>query len=251
MSTEYLESVLESQAAPELVLEMLRTRRELLESALSWGWDCGKPRFYYGGSLGKKTLIASSFDLDLVMYFPCGTRAGLGEIFERVEGRLRREGHAAVRHNVAIRLQYVRGFHVDVVPGIAVDESYEFARLWACERQCERVTSIRRHIAMVRESGQRDVIRLLKLWKHLHRAPAGSFVLELAAVSALRGAGGDLAERFGTALRFLRDRIMEARLVDPANADNVISDQLDYGAKLGVAKAAAMCCDARIEEVVW
>jgi hypothetical protein len=247
----YLDDVLASQDVPELVMEMLRTRRELLESSLRGRWACGNPRFYYGGSLGKKTMIASQFDLDLVVYFPAtATYSGL-QIFELVERRLREAGHAALRHNVAIRLQYVAGFHVDVVPGTAVDDSYEYARLWAIEAGRPRLTSIRRHIRMVRESGQRDVIRLLKLWRWRHRVPVGSFALELATMQALGSDGGGLEDRFRRALEFLRDRFMEARLVDPANPENDISEDLDYAAKRPVVLAATQAAGMRLEEIVW
>jgi hypothetical protein len=97
---------------------------------------------YYGGSFGKKTLIAAHFDLDLVIYFPAGDPK---ELYAAVERRLRAAGHAPSRHNVALRLAYTRGLHVDVVPGRALDETYSYADLYANERDTTRRTSLKAH----------------------------------------------------------------------------------------------------------
>ena len=77
-----------------------------------------KPRFYYGGSFGKKTMIAAQFDLDVVVYFPAGSDSPAA-LYEAVEGRLRASGLHVARHNVALRLRYTPGWHIDVVPARA------------------------------------------------------------------------------------------------------------------------------------
>ena len=165
-------------------------------------------------------MIAAQFDLDVVVYFPAETKDGPRALYEAVERRLRGAGHAVLRHNVALRLQYTPAWHIDVVPGRALDESYEYANLWASEREATRQTSLKAHIAMARD-GDREVIQLLKLWRWRNAAPVGSFVLELAAE---RGRGtGTLPERFTRVLRVLA-RLPDVRLVDPANSGNVVTD---------------------------
>ena len=223
----------------------MRARRAGIEEILRGGWS---PRFYYGGSYAKKTMIAAQFDLDVVVYFPAGTADGPRALYEAVERRLRGAGHAVLRHNVALRLQYTPGWHIDVVPGRALDESYEYANLWASEREATRQTSLKAHIAMARD-GDRDVIRLLKLWRCRNAAPVGSFVLELAAE---RGRGtGTLAERFTRVLRVLA-RLPEVRLVDPANSANVVTDDLEWARKAAIAEAAEQALGAGSwDRVVW
>ena len=60
----YLEQMLESQRVDEAIGEALRARRAAIEELLRGGWPQGDPRFYYGGSFGKRTMIAAHFDLD-------------------------------------------------------------------------------------------------------------------------------------------------------------------------------------------
>jgi hypothetical protein len=243
----YLEELLEQQRVDPAIEEALRARRVEVEALLR---GPGSPRFYYGGSFGKKTMIAAQFDLDVVVYFPPGTAAEPGELYEAVERRLRAAGHHVARHNVALRLRYTPGWHIDVVPGRALDESYEYADLYASETATHRRTSLKRHIALARE-GDRDVIRLLKLWRCRHAVPVGSFVLELAAARALRGVAGSLEERFATVLAFLADAFPEARLTDPANPENVVTDDLDWGRKRAIADAARSVQGSPWSRVVW
>jgi len=245
----YLEEVLEAQRVDGLIEEALRARRQSIEEALTGGWAEGAPRFYYGGSFGKKTLIAAHFDLDLVIYFPAGDPK---ELYTAVERRLRAANHASSRHNVALRLAYTQGMHVDVVPGRALDGTYYYAELYANDRGSTRRTSLKAHIDLAR-SGDRSTIRLLKLWRWRHGVPVGSFVLELAAAHALaRGPAATLEDKLECVLRFLAERFLEARLVDPANPENVVTDDLreaDKGLVMSAAQSAVRA--PGWEWVVW
>lgn len=245
----YLAAVLEAQEVDETIEAAVRARRAELEDLLRGGWR-RPPRFYYGGSFGKRTMIAAHFDLDLVMYFaPEATNPKT--LYAEVEQRLREANHTTARRNVALRLQYTPGWHVDVVPGRAVDESYYAAELYSTRLERAKRTSLKAHIDLARR-GDRETIRLLKLWKWRHAVAVGSFVLELAAAEALRGsAGASLEERFECVLRFLAERFPEARLVDPANAENVVTDELHWAEKAPVADAAKRALAGEWERVVW
>ena len=243
----YLERVLEGQRVGGEVEAAVRARRVEVEKALG-GFGA---RFYYGGSFAKRTAIAAAFDLDVVVYFPAGCGDPPREIYEAVEQRLRDAGHVPHRQNVALRIRYTPGWHIDVVPGRAVDEGYEYARLWSSERSAVRQTSLKRHIEMAR-AGDREVVRLLKLWRARQAVPVGSFVLELAAARALRGCEtGELAERFGRVLRWLAEEFEGARLVDPANSANVVTDDIEWFRKRDIADAARKALGGPWERVVW
>jgi hypothetical protein len=244
----YLEEILDQQHVGRAIEDAVRARRVEIEGILQGE---GRPRFYYGGSFGKKTMIAAQFDLDVVMYFPVVAADGPEKLYGAVERRLRAAGHHVARHNVALRLRYTPGWHIDVVPGRALDETYEYADLYASETGGARRTSLKRHIALAR-NGDRDVIRLLKLWRWRNAVPAGSFVLELAAARARRGVeSGTLEERFAAVLRFLAERFVEARLVDPANPENVVSDDIEWGRRVEIAEAAQQALSGPWSRVVW
>jgi hypothetical protein len=243
----YLAEILAAQRVDPIIEDAIRARRAEIENIVRGE---ARPRFYYGGSFGKKTMIAAQFDLDLVAYFPAAGRRHPADVYAAVERRLRAAGHYVARHNVALRLRYTPGWHIDVVPGLAVDETYEYADLYASETGGVRRTSLRRHIALARQ-GDRETIRLLKLWRWRNTVPAGSFVLELAAARALEGFSGTLEDRFAAVLRYLAEFFPSARLADPANAQNVISDDIDWGRKAAIAGAAAKACAAPWPQVVW
>ena len=242
----YLAEVLESQRVDGAIEAAVRARRMEIEEMLG-----GVPaRFYTGGSFAKRTAIAAQFDLDVVVYFAAEARETPRELYESVEARLRAAGHVPERHNVSLRLRYTPGWHSDVVPGKAVDGDFEYARLWAAERGATRQTSLKRHIAFARALDG-DTLKLLKLWRWRNAVPVGSFVLELAAARAVRGFTGPLEERFACVLRWMAEELEGARLVDPANSANVVSEDLEAWRKREIACAAGQALGGAQERAVW
>ncbi len=233
--------------------DQLRQIRDRLESVLRGNWNTGDPRFYYGGSFGKRTMIREAYDLDLVVYFPHDIQHSVRDFYIAVEQRLRTSQYKTVRHNVAIRLPYDGGFHVDVVPGRALANDYVYANLYASERDTTRQTSIKIHIQSIRDGGNQDIIKLMKVWRLRHQVPFGSFVLELAVAQALKGCRKtSLEDRMWDVLLYLRDKYSDARLVDPANSNNVVSDDIAPSEKYAVQSAAASSCQKkRWQEIVW
>lgn len=185
-------------------------------------------------------MVSGWVDLDLIIYFPNSDQFTARQMYEGVESRLKDLNYKTVRHNVAIRLAY-DGFHVDVVPGRALDAIFYRANLYASERDTTKLTSLKAHIDLIRKGGNQDVVKVLKLWKRQRGLPIGSFVLELATISGLYG-NRDQTWRaeFGRFFEWLQFHFSKARLVDPANSNNVVSDDLSALDKLRVQSAAAL-----------
>ena len=249
----YLQQVLDSQRVPAQAENTLRSIRDKLEQVLRGNWRTGDPRFYYGGSFGKRTMIRESFDLDLVVYFPQTNQFTVRAFYEGVEKRLKDNRYVTRRHNVAIRLPYKDGFHVDVVPGRAMDTDYKYANLYASEQDTTKKTSIKIHIDFVRNGGHQDIIKLMKLWRLRHSVPIGSFVLELAVAQALYNSRStSLEDRMLEVLEYLRDSYSSARLVDPANSNNVVSDDVPRTDKTATQEAARRSRQQRSwSSIVW
>jgi hypothetical protein len=242
----YLEDVIKAQRLSDPQVNSLRALRDELQGVLSGGWKTGDPNFYYGGSYAKHTMVKASYDLDLVLYFPPNSNFTVQVLYESVESRLKNRGYITDRHNVAIRLPYKGGIHVDVVPGRALDDTYLYANLFASDSSKTKQTSIKKHIDLVRKNGgYQEVIKLLKLWKIKHGLRLPTFALELATEKALAGNRGDLENRFWTMLLYLRDFFKTARLVDPANSANIVSDELSSAVKDSVSIAASMSCSKK------
>ncbi|MBV7408220.1 hypothetical protein [Maritimibacter sp. DP1N21-5] len=102
-------------------------------------------------------------------------------------------------------------------------------------------TNVVSHINAVRNSGRAEEIMLVKAWRNQKGLKFPSFYLELATIEACRGRKvGHLSENFLATLAYIRDHIETATFIDPANTNNVISEELTLEEKRAVASAASV-----------
>jgi hypothetical protein len=228
---EYLYSVLAGQEPTPQEIADLRRLRDTIQSQLSV--LNGSPRFYYAGSYGKKTMIRARYDLDIVIYWPNGTTYTLKDIYDAVGSTLSKHWRAVNPKTVSWELPFEGGFHIDVVPGRALDAQNYEANLYRTDTQTSLKTSLKKHIDTVRGSDRRDAIRLLKLWRHRKGVPfKKSFLLEMLTIEACKKIpNGQLANQVLAALTYIQDNIMNCNVVDPANSNNSLSDDLNSGTR--------------------
>lgn len=221
----YLRAILQQQQLTKSQLSMLSRMRQAVEKRIRT--LKGSPRIYYAGSYAKGTMIKSRFDLDIVAYWPPDCEYTLLRIYRSVGNVLRKWRKQTKPKTVAWTIPFLGPFHIDVVPGRAVDNSYRYANLY--HRPNSRLqTSIKIHIKTVRDSGRCDVIKLMKLWRLRKRVPlVNSLLLELLTIDGAKGCSyTDLPAQMTAALEYIRDNIMTIRVVDPANTNNILSDEL-------------------------
>jgi hypothetical protein len=239
MSNEaYLRGLLLHQIPGEGELRQLRSLREQIQRQLSS--LAGSPRFYYGGSYGKDTIILAGYDLDLVMYWPHDCGYTLEGIFNAVGKVLKQHWTYVTGKNVAWTLPFQGGFHVDVVPGRALDETFQYANLFRSQTGQPLQTSLKVHIDAVRKSGRRELVRLLKLWKVQRNVPVKSFVLELLGIEGAKATSmTELEPQLLAALAHIRERIAVGRIIDPANTGNDLGEAMSAAEKAATRSAAA------------
>lgn len=220
---EYLCQVLGSQEMRDQDLQVIRSLREELVGHLGRQLGSG-PRFYYGGSYGKGTMIREAFDLDLVVYYPHTEARRLADIFGAVHQALVNGKYVVHPRTVALRLPYEAGFHVDVVPGKAQDASFLYATLYKNSQPPSTLqTSLKVHIDAVRKTELRQIVRLLKLWRLRHGVPLKTFALEILAARALAGQRrDDYGNALWTIFKFMSKEMLTVRLEDPANTNNIL-----------------------------
>lgn len=246
---DYLRGFLASQDLSVGELNTLRELRQRVEARLST-LD-GHPRFYYGGSFGKSTMIRERYDLDVVVYWPTGSPYTLESIYEAVGARLRLEWQYVNRKTVAWEVPFTGGFHIDVVPGRALDAAYYEANLYRSDTETSLKTSLKKHIDTVRGSGRRDAIRLMKLWRERQRVPfKKSFLLELMTIQGSTGKVG-LEQQLLGALTNIRDNIVTLQVKDPANSNNSLSDDIPLSDKRAIRDAAQAALDATTWDAVF
>lgn len=207
----------------------------------------GEPRFYYGGSYGKHTIIRQRYDLDIIIYWPNSTTSTIKGIYSAVGEELQKNWKTVRPKTVSWELSFPGGFHIDVVPGRALDDSFREANLYRTDTGTTLKTSLKTHIDTVRNSGRRDAIRLMKLWREKKRVPfKKTFLLELMTIYGCHGTPTDnLDSQVQAALLYIRENILDCNIKDPANSNNSLTEDLSVTARILICNAAKAAVDAR------
>lgn len=191
------------------------------------------------GSFAKGTGNRSGTDIDLFISLSHNTPATLKEIYTKLQTRLEQEGYTPRPQNVSVNIR-VGGYDVDLVPAkrqniLTFDHS-----LYRRRADTWTKTNVASHVSHVRNKGRIAETRVLKLWRSQKGLDFPSFYLELAVIEALTTTQPftPVAKNVWTVFQYLNTRFPNARIVDPANTNNVISDELSTSGKASV-KAAA------------
>lgn len=206
----------------------------------------------YSGSNAKGTAVSPGTDVDLFISLSPETKETLEDIYERLGQYLKAHSYKATEQNVSWNVKLL-GISVDLVPakkwpGLTSDHSLFRRKVGTWTK-----TNVRRHINLIRSSGRGEVIKAIKIWRHLNNLEFPSFYLELATIEAMRNRIPQGSVRdVQTVLRFLSTEFSDRRIVDPANSNNIISDDLTASEKDLIAAAArASLLRSSIDEIIW
>jgi hypothetical protein len=190
------------------------------------------------GSYAKGTANRSGTDIDLFISLKNGTPDTLKEIYETLFAAMQKKNYCPKRQNVSINVK-AHGFDVDLVPGKRQDTSSQDHSLYRRRADTWTKTNVQEHIQYVIGGGRISESRILKLWRNQHSLDFPSFYVEMTVIQALAGRNAGLSENVWQVFTYLRDTFPTARVVDPANTNNIISDDLTAAEKAKV-KAAAV-----------
>jgi len=206
----------------------------------------------YSGSYAKGTAVRGITDVDLFISLHPLRPGTLKEVYQNLVAFLAREGFSPDQRNVSVRISY-SGVSVDLVPGKKQEGNTSDHSLYRRRRDTWIKTNVNVHIQTVSQSGRADEIRILKIWRRLHGLDFPSFYLELATLRALEGRWrGQLAENVFAALNYLGASLASDRILDPANTNNVVSDDLTLAEKQKVAaQARTSAAKSTWSEIVW
>jgi hypothetical protein len=190
------------------------------------------------GSYAKGTPNKSGTDLDLFISLSPDTPDTLSAIHKSLAASLKANGYQPRLQNVSIGIT-VAGRSVDLVPGKRQNWFNNDHSLYKRRGDTWTKTDVSQHITMIGNSGRQAEIRLIKLWRTQKGLEFPSFYLELAVIRALELRFlAPLGDNMRTVFAFMRDNILTARFVDPANTNNIISDDLTAAEKQAIRTAA-------------
>jgi hypothetical protein len=245
---------------------------------------------YPSGSFMKGTAVLSGTDIDLLLSLSEHTTETLKEVYNQLFDRLTSAGYSPRRQNVSLNVKVpagakapifaasdgtaesralIRGhgmaarYSVDLVPAKRQNALSSDHSLYRRKADTWTKTNISTHARVVCSAGRANEIRILKLWRNQKGLDFPSFYLELSVLRALspkplpipfsNSPLTTLAQRVLGVFEYLRDRFPAARIADPANTNNLISDDLTAAEKARVsaaAKAARQAAASSWEDIV-
>ena len=189
------------------------------------------------GSFAKGTANNSGTDIDIFISLSSGVTNSLKEIYESLFDKFKNAGYSPKKQNVSLNIR-VGGYSVNLAPAKQQPYSTTDHSLYKNQHDTWTKTNVDKHIQYVANSNRLEEIRIIKLWRHQKGISFPSFYLEMASISTLSGKYGDLSNNVWSVFQYLSDNFVEARFVDPANTNNVISDDLTYSEKQLIKKTA-------------
>jgi hypothetical protein len=235
--TPYLIDILNREAVDTSVLSPIRGVQTTLAPVLNQWGNGHLQSIAPSGSFAKGTANRSGTDIDLFLSLSTGVTDNLRDIYNSLFNAVSNAGYKPNRQNVSINIR-VGAYDVDLVPARQHDNISGNHSLYLSRADSWMQTNVARHIADVRAGNRLNETRILKLWRNQNGLDFLSFYLELTTIQALTGKYGTLATNVWDVFKYLRDDFLNARVVDPANTNNVISDDLTVAAKTAIRNAA-------------
>lgn len=204
-----------------------RVKRELEPTLTKWG-NGHLLHIRPSGSYAKGTVVAGSSDVDLFCSVSSSVSETLQEIYDKLANALTAANYVVRRQNVSLGIE-VKGYKVDVTPGRRQNEHGNDHSLYSSKRNSWIKTDIVKQISYVRQSGRLAEIRFLKQWRNAQGIDWPSYYLEIYTIDALRGRPkGDFVANVRHVWLQLAQGNIGQRLVDPANSNNDLSEEMNW-----------------------
>ena len=225
---------------------LLGVQTTLMPTLRQWAGD-NLLGVYPSGSFMKGTAVLSGTDIDLFLSLSEHTSETLKEVYNKLFDCLTSAGYSPKRQNVSLNIT-VSKYSVDLVPGKRQNALSGDHSLYRRKADTWTKTNVLTHARTVIGAGRGNEIRILKLWRNQKGLDFPSFYLELSVIRALSAKPlpgllsynpqPTLSQRVMTVFDYLGDSFPAARIADPANTNNIISEDLTAQEKARVSAAA-------------
>ncbi len=234
---EYLQRILAREAVDNGAYSPVRSVQAQVEPAIREWAGTYLVGVRPSGSFAKGTGNHSGTDIDLFISLAQHTPSTLKDIYNTLYKKMNEKGYTPKRQNVSINVN-VSGYSVDLVPAKRQDAYSDDHSLYRRKVDTWTKTNVTKHINYVKQGARINETRIVKLWRNQKGLDFPSFYLELSVINGLSGKYGTLSGNVWSVFEYLRDTFMNARIVDPANTNNIISDDLTAAEKAKVKTTA-------------
>lgn len=235
---EYVFQVLQKYQDSRSEILQVETLATSIANELSvWANDCLSD-ISYSGAFAKGTTVKGSSDIDLFISLKSSTSNTLKEIYESLFDFASEKGWNPRPQNVSVRIIQAK-YEIDLVPAKKQGNLHNWHSLYKSKTQTWTQTNVATHITSVINSNRLNEIKAIKIWRNLNNLNFPSFYLELTVINALYGKRGvNLADNVLYALRYIGDYFANSRVSDPANTNNIISNDFSFEEKNYIAQIA-------------
>ena len=251
---QYAASIVEKyRVIPDTTSASHRAADEVIPALKLWGKQ-HLLGLTLSGAYAKNTAITLSSDVDILVALSPVPGMEMKTIYWSLFKYLSdRDLHPHTR-DVTIRCRS-RGLNVDVIPACRNHDASGTLLLNLFNKRSGHAisTDIAGHIHLVANSGRQAEICALKIWSARMSLDFPSLYLESSVLHALStDRFGQLADNVLTVLRYLSHRFEQAIVRDPANADNILSNDLSANDKKTIATAARDALyDENWKKILW
>lgn len=203
------------------------------------------------GAYAKNTAVRLSSHVDLLVTLDPVPGMGIKQVYWRLYEFLNDRNLRPKRRTVSLQMLEA-GDVVDVVPAY-VEKKGSLLSLFNNRVAAEVKTAPTKHVQLITNSGRQQEICALKIWRELHTLDFPSLYLELTVLHALeRERYGQLADNVMSVLRYLGRHFEESVVEDPANRENIVSNDVARGAKREIAEAARQAVyEGSWQKILW
>ncbi len=218
--------------------------------------------FFLAGSAAKGVAIKgkSDFDFFVSIHYSCTNTLDVlyNSLFKELSSLGNRKGFSVRKQNVSLGIKGLRynntPIDVDIVPAKQQTLNSNFHSLYKSKQNTWTQTNVKAHIDYIRKSGRQNFIKLIKIWRECHRLEIPSMNLELSVLEALHGYPHDISldRGFFRIMSYYKDSFVSARMIDPCNTNNIISDDMTYIEKNQVKQMAENAFSASDwSDIIW
>ena len=198
-----------------------------------------------GGGYEKSMGNRSGISADYVVWIHAQSQRRIPEIYESMFAAFQRLDLAPIRRDVTLALN-LGDLVVDLLPAKRLSLISDIHEIYSTRRAAAITTNLHQHVLDSHDAGWHEEMRILKLWRDQNGLDFPSYYLELATRAALRRRlSGALADNVWAALGFFERLLVPRAMLDPANAANIVSDELTAPQKRTIALAAAAARSGR------